>query len=538
MSNPIHRYSGGLPNVVKGPQGDPSDAWIQWYPTTFAFGTAIPEVADVDLSDIEDRLECIEDVMPATVGFLPVPTGNQVLKITGSRPTGASGELGKLQMWKAEAGSGGSPYNEVKFIVADVDAINLEANEVWFKQGELVQKWTCNGGGWFTNNEVLHISATATEGDTLVDGLAVEMYYEDPTACFGEVISRQESKADDKKLQAEVEQIALGLETLLTQRTHGQWKYIGFSGDNIPRNAGEFALISDDLSAADNLITINLTDLNGITVGLGDVDVGDYIEIVDLDEPANYALFTCTKKPEGTGISNIDVALKDKGQNFLIGETCEIRFFAVNEENINISELDDRYLKLSGGTMANSAQLSINYLKPVNLKHIQYECDPTTTHPEALVNLAMVQAMIKAESGGDQATLPEWILSPFKFGTMAAGKMAFFDGDANGTDRLEAARGVVFSAIDANGNRVCRNKDGVDWERDFGGALTILYDDEKTLLSMARSHGSVPAVIYHMAEIDAYTIIWPADKDAVVTSNITHVVHDQRYKIHCPEIIF
>ena len=116
--------------------------------------------------------------------------------------------------------------------------------------------------------------------------------------------------------------------------------------------------------------------------------------------------------------------------------------------------------------------------------------------------------------------------------------MAFCDGNANGTDRLENARGVVFSATDTNGNRVGRTKDGVDWQRDFGGALNILYDEEKTLLSMARSHGSAPAVIYYMAEVDAYTIIWPADKDAVVTSNITHVVLNQSYKIHCPDIIF
>jgi hypothetical protein len=50
-------------------------------------------------------------------------------------------------------------------------------------------------------------------------------------------------------------------------------------------------LISDDLSANDNIITLNTTDLEGTTHGFGDVDVGDYVEIVDLDEPANYVLF-------------------------------------------------------------------------------------------------------------------------------------------------------------------------------------------------------------------------------------------------------
>ena len=155
----------------------------------------------------------------------------------------------------------------------------------------------------------------------------------------------------DRQLQAEIDQIALALETLLVQREHGQWKYIGFSGDNIPRNAGEFSLASDDLSANENIITLNQEDLKGITHGFGDVEVGDYVEIVDLNDPANYVLFVVTKAPEGTGISNVEVALKDKGQNILIGETCEIRFFAVNEQDINLTDLDNRYVNKSGDTM-------------------------------------------------------------------------------------------------------------------------------------------------------------------------------------------
>ena len=519
----------------------------------------------------------------------------------------------------------------------------------------------------------------------------------------------------DRRLQAEIEQIALGLETLLTQRTHGQWKYIGFSGDNIPRNAGEFALASDDLSSSENIMTINLTDLNGTTVGLGDVEVGDYIEIVDLDEPDNYALFTCTKEPEGTGISNIELALKDKGQNFLVGETCEIRFFAVNEENINLSELDDRYVKqTSSWDMGLSTTLGVNQLKPLDdgRPFVYYEpTDYDNTHPCGIVNRGMMQNYVedlyvnvtgdtmtgtltapklesKTENGpaamliegykgntdvaarltmsnrwnanaygsltfhglgagawfqfnkdldlssnslhsvshlrfsgdkaiqdgtnnrillnnkvtipkagdsnidgftikgktedgnntdllsvyhntsghdainykgkqdaptnlatvgyvsdaiaadGGQSELPEWELAHFTFDDLQAGKMAFCDGDLKGTNNLENARGIVFSATDANGNRVGRTKDGVDWQRDFGGALNVLYDEEKTMLTMARSHGSAPAIIYYVAEVDAYMIIWPAEKDAAVTSNITHVVLDQKYKIHCPEIFF
>jgi len=181
----------------------------------------------------------------------------------------------------------------------------------------------------------------------------------------------------DRTLQAEIDQIGLALETLLVQREHGQWKYVGFSGDTIPRNAGEFALISDDLSATDNIITLNTTDLEGTTHGFGDVDVGDYVEIVDLDEPANYVLFVVAEKPEGTGIVNVEVTLKDKGQNILVGETCEIRFFAVNEQDLQLEDLDQRFLKKTGGDMAGGINmrtnpvLGVQYLGLTGAKAIQ-----------------------------------------------------------------------------------------------------------------------------------------------------------------------
>jgi len=170
--------------------------------------------------------------------------------------------------------------------------------------------------------------------------------------------NKTQSEDGDKHLQVEIEELALALETLLVQREHGQWKYVGYSGDNIPRNAGEFSLAGDDIaSSQDNIITINQEDLKGITHGFGDVEVGDYVEIVNTDEPTSYALFVVTKAPEGTGIVNVEVALKDTGYNIWIGETCEIRFFAINEQDLNLTDLDNRYVKLSGGTMTGILEL-------------------------------------------------------------------------------------------------------------------------------------------------------------------------------------
>jgi hypothetical protein len=154
---------------------------------------------------------------------------------------------------------------------------------------------------------------------------------------------------EDNHLQAEIDQIALALEALLVQREAGQWKYIGFSGDNIPRNPGEFSLLSDDLSSSENNITINQTDLGDKFHGFAGVAVGDYVEIVDLDKPDEYALFIVDSEPNGTGIVSMNLKLKDKGNNFLVGTTCEIRFFQLNEQDLDLTELDARYLTKKGG---------------------------------------------------------------------------------------------------------------------------------------------------------------------------------------------
>ena len=168
----------------------------------------------------------------------------------------------------------------------------------------------------------------------------------------------------DRTLQAEVEELALALNTLLVQREHGKWKYVGYSGDTIPRNAGEFTLLVDDIeSSNENMITLNTTDLEGTVHGFADVEVGDYIEVVDRDAPEAYALFVVAKAPEGTGIVNVEVTLKEKGLNIWVGETCEIRFFAINEQQLDLADLDKRYVNKSGSIMTGTLTIDNAELK-------------------------------------------------------------------------------------------------------------------------------------------------------------------------------
>jgi hypothetical protein len=265
--------------------------------------------------------------------------------------------------------------------------------------------------------------------------------------------NKDSSESGDRQLQSEIDQVALALETLLVQREHGQWKYVGFSGDNIPRNAGEFALISDDLSAIDNIITLNQEDLKGTTHGFGDVEVGDYVEIVDYDEPSSYALFVVKKAPEGSGIVNVEVSLKDKGQNILIGETCEVRFFAVSEQDVNLTDLDNRYLKLSGGEMTGSAVLKVNTLEPVNTPMIQYNGDPDSTHAAGLINRYMMTQYVKAEldkAPQSGSPISAKLMVGFQLWTesrLAEGCFNLLDESKNPTSKIKNARFLTFHII-------------------------------------------------------------------------------------------
>ena len=537
MCGPAHRYTGRLPTEIKGPEGDPSDAWIQWYPTVFSHGTPLSDYAKDDrVDDIENRVEDIEAVLPAADSVAPVPTGDLELKITGSRPTGATGEAGKLLMWKAETGSGGSPYNECKILVPDPSAIDLSASEIWFKQGEVVQKWNVNSGGWFTNVNVLHISTTLTEGDTLVDGQPIEMYYADPGAVYAPVISVAESKSDDRRLQAEIEQLALGLETLLTQRTAGQWRYDGTIETGPPRDAGTFKAMAD-MSATENYLALHMEDLNGITHAFGDAEIGDYIEVVDMDDPKVYALYVLTAEPPISGtLVELPVKLKDRGADFEVGDSCTIRHFAISEENVNLSELDDRYVNSTGDAMTGTLQVPV-----IETDAIDAVSPQGTIYTGAMENgnnLVTNQWVKNQISNTPSQTLPSWELRNVAFQDVQPGMCGFVDGNAAYTETLSEVRGIVFSAVDSNGRRVARDRNAIDYQRTYGGGLSILSSDDTTILSMARTIGSVSANIYYSAEFDVYSIIWPGDKDAALTSTTTQANERNLYEIHCPELFF
>jgi hypothetical protein len=160
-----------------------------------------------------------------------------------------------------------------------------------------------------------------------------------------------------------------------------------------------------------------------------------------------------TKAPEGSGIVNVEVSLKDKGQNILIGETCEIRFFQVNDQNLQLEDLDNRYLRLAGGAMAGSATLKVNFLEPVNTPMIQYNGDPDSTHAAGLINRYMMTQYVKAEL--DKAPKSSQPMSAklmvgfqvWSEGRLSEGCFNLLDENKQVTSKLKSARFITFHII-------------------------------------------------------------------------------------------
>ena len=373
------------------------------------------EFPETDLTDIEDRLDNIEEVLPKEQAY-PPPIEIGVIKSlvdSPDRPSGTSKPpMEEILMWHIDAGrtaSGNTPANEMKTQIPNEyhDNIVIDGTaEVWFKQGDKIQKWNTTNGGWWTGGNLWHLSAKSTEGDDLVEGEPTEIYYEDPSIPSEQLIdaiSREESKADDaelreliegiefpetdlsdyytkgevdesqkaqddkidglrsdlnqetidrikgdNQLQADIEEIALILSTLAKSIESGYWSYVG---NGIPSQQGEFSLAFPDVTSEQNIVTFNEKDIDGKTHLLPNtVSVGDYLEIVDQEHPEEFGLWQVAKEPDGTGIFSIEVNLVQAGSTFDIGDKCEARFFSVSDE-LDMNDLDARYLKLSGGEM-------------------------------------------------------------------------------------------------------------------------------------------------------------------------------------------
>ena len=156
--------------------------------------------------------------------------------------------------------------------------------------------------------------------------------------------------AGDEELQREIDELALALNTILLKHDSGKWKYIGDINVGPPRKPGELSIVGD-MDSPTNAVTMHDEDLNGVTHQLSDIDPGDYMELVNIDDPQQYILYVVTEMLEATtNMLQANVALKRKsGDDFAIDTQLEVRYYQISEQDIGLEELDDRFVNVKGG---------------------------------------------------------------------------------------------------------------------------------------------------------------------------------------------
>ena len=147
-----------------------------------------------------------------------------------------------------------------------------------------------------------------------------------------------------EKLKGEIIDIEAELEAIAPNREKGDWE----ATDTGAPRPGQANLANPSFTAEQNILVINQVDANDETHTFSEVEEGDNIEIaVDENNLGLYEVGPSTR----SDVVNLNLTLI-KGQGSIkTGDQIKINIFGLADTNLNLEELDERYLQLSGGTM-------------------------------------------------------------------------------------------------------------------------------------------------------------------------------------------
>jgi hypothetical protein len=147
-----------------------------------------------------------------------------------------------------------------------------------------------------------------------------------------------------EKLKGEIIDIEAELEAIAPNREKGDWE----ATDTGAPRPGQANLANPSFTAEQNILVINQVDANDETHTFNEVEEGDNIEIaVDENNLGLYEVGPSTR----SDVVNLNLTLI-KGQGSIkAGDQIKINIFGLADTNLNLEELDERYLQLSGGTM-------------------------------------------------------------------------------------------------------------------------------------------------------------------------------------------
>ena len=205
-------------------------------------------------------------------------------------------------------------------------------------------------------NGTIHVRADRTYGDTTISSerLTVDVWLMtaeqaqeralnlsqqgEQLLLDGSVVGDSEWESRITANESDIQQMALGLQSISTPRCNGLWKH---KPEAPARADGEFSFFFP-MTQENNYLNVITTDLNHESILIQDlVKVGDYVQIYNLDKPDSFTLHTVdsvavdSTHPPMVGLEVTLVAHGDEIGDF---EKCAIRFFAVTA----ITELNER----------------------------------------------------------------------------------------------------------------------------------------------------------------------------------------------------
>ena len=163
---------------------------------------------------------------------------------------------------------------------------------------------------------------------------------------LGEAVDEKADEDHDHGQYAsaiELEELQVEVDALATTREAGRWTII----DTAAPREGEVYFLTKSMTLADNMMTINSTDRDGKVHGWADLEVGDYVEVVqetagDSKSVGSYGLFQVKVDNPGTGMRVLELT-QDQGVGSLTsGSDVFIKVFHANND-LDVAELDARY---------------------------------------------------------------------------------------------------------------------------------------------------------------------------------------------------
>ena len=155
------------------------------------------------------------------------------------------------------------------------------------------------------------------------------------------LVGQEEFKASNSHLQTQIDELEQEIDIIAPRLEGAQYKYA--SSPSVKQ--GEMFIASNSFTAATDVVFFNDVALDGTTHAWGSLHEGDYLEITDTNQKSrtaeNYAMYLCTKEPEGQGLKQIEVALVKGAGAPTVGDVLDAKGFELGGNEIN--DLDSRY---------------------------------------------------------------------------------------------------------------------------------------------------------------------------------------------------